>query len=38
MVMASEGHFSSDIWPKTSSQDIGTEEMILTIWYKEIIE
>ncbi len=38
MVMTGEGRLGPDIWPKTPNQGTGTEEMILTIWYKEAMK
>ncbi len=38
MVMTGEGRSGPDIWPKTPNQGTGTEEMILTTWYKEVMK
>ena len=38
IVMTGERCLGSDIWPKTFNQDTGTEEMMLTIWYKEAMK
>ena len=38
MVMTGKGRFSPNIWPKTPNQGTGTEEIILTIWYKEAMK
>ncbi len=38
MVMTGEGCSGPDIWPETPNQGTSTEEMILTIWYKEAIK
>lgn len=38
MLITSNEHLCLNIWPKTSNQDIGTENMILIIWYKKAIK
>ncbi len=38
MVMTSKVRSGLDIWPETPNQDTGTEEMILTTWYKEAMK
>ena len=38
MVITGEGRSSPDIWPEIPNQDISTEDIILTIWYKEAIK
>ena len=37
MVITGEERLDPDIWPETLNQGTGTEDMILTIWYKEAI-
>ncbi len=38
MVITGEGRSGPDIWPETSNQGTGTENMILTKWYKEAMK
>lgn len=38
MVMIGEVRSGPDIWPETFNQGTGTEEMILTTWYKEAMK
>ena len=38
MVITGERHSGPDIWPETPNQGIGTENMILTTWYKEAMK
>ncbi len=38
MVMIGKRCSGPNIWPKTSNQGIGTEEIILTTWYKEVMK
>lgn len=36
MVITGEGHAGPDIWPETPEQAENTEDMIRTIWGKEV--
>ncbi len=38
MVIIGEGRSGPDIWPETPNQGTGTENMILTTWYKEAMK
>ena len=38
MVITGEGRSGPDIWPETPNQGTGTENMILTTWYKEAMK
>ena len=38
MVITGEERSSPDIWPETPNQGTGTEDMILTTWYKEAMK
>ncbi len=38
MVITSERRSGLDIWPETPDQGTGTENMIITTWYKEAIK
>ncbi len=38
MPMTGAERLGPDVWPKTPNQGTGTEEIILTTWYKEVIK
>ena len=38
MVITGKGRSGPDMWPKTPNQGTGTENMILTKWYEEVIK
>ena len=38
MVITGEGCSGPDIWPEIPNQGTGTEDIILTTWYKEVIK
>lgn len=38
MVIAGNGCLGPDIWLETPNQGTGTEKMIFTTWYKEIMK
>ena len=38
MLITGEGRSGLDIWPETSNQDTGTEDMIFTTWYKKVMK
>ena len=38
IMITGEGHSGLYIWPETPNQDTGTEDVILIIWYKEVMK
>lgn len=38
MVITGKGYLGLDIWQKTPNQGFSSEDIILTIWYKEAIK